>query len=184
MFFLFMTISNDDRFDLLYEQYHRAMYRLALSVLRQPQLAEDAVQNAFLRVFQNLDKIEAIDCSKTRAYLIVIVRRESFKLYNQGQRDMANLVDVDDAPILETLVAHSPEMLFDHLDEVHRLRGILSTLSETDQYLLIGKYAYGYQYRDLALLLGMSEKNVSVRITRARQRLVAQFSTKEGSDNA
>lgn len=48
----------------------------------------------------------------------------------------------------------------------------MQSLPEIDRQLLIGKYAYGYRYRELASLLGLSESNVSVRILRAKQKLV------------
>lgn len=41
------------------------------------------------------------------------------------------------------------------------LREAMLKLSELDRQLLIGKYAYGYRYRELASLFGLSEKNVS-----------------------
>ena len=41
----------------LYREYRSPMLRIALSVLRDEGLAEDAVQLAFLKLFQNFEKI-------------------------------------------------------------------------------------------------------------------------------
>ena len=42
--------------------------------MRDYQLAEDAVQKAFMKVLDNLHKIEEPDCNKTRAFLVIITR--------------------------------------------------------------------------------------------------------------
>ncbi|MEG1849972.1 MAG: sigma factor, partial [Oscillospiraceae bacterium] len=72
--------AQTEKFNRLYERYSRGLLGLTLSILRDQAAAEDAVQNAFVCVFKNLDKIDEQNCSKTRAYLIVISRREAFKL--------------------------------------------------------------------------------------------------------
>ena len=41
----------------LYRQYRAPMFRVAMSILRDEGLAEDAVQQAFLKIFQNFEKI-------------------------------------------------------------------------------------------------------------------------------
>ena len=76
-----------EKFTAIYERYHRILLRLACSILKEQQAAEDAVQNAFLNILRNLDKIDEIDCSKTRVFLIVITRRECYKLYNIRRED-------------------------------------------------------------------------------------------------
>ena len=47
-----------EKFTAIYERYHRILLRLACSILKEQQAAEDAVQNAFLNILRNLDKIE------------------------------------------------------------------------------------------------------------------------------
>ena len=45
------------QFRELYRRYHRVMERTALAVLHDPHDAEEAVQEAFLRVIENFSKI-------------------------------------------------------------------------------------------------------------------------------
>ena len=46
------------QFRELYRRYHRVMERTALAVLHDPHDAEEAVQEAFLRVIENFSKID------------------------------------------------------------------------------------------------------------------------------
>ena len=50
------------QFRELYRRYHRVMERTALAVLHDPHDAEEAVQEAFLRVIENFSKIDEIPC--------------------------------------------------------------------------------------------------------------------------
>ncbi|MFQ9053762.1 MAG: RNA polymerase sigma factor [Oscillospiraceae bacterium] len=50
------------QFRELYRRYHRVMERTALAVLHDPHDAEEAVQEAFLRVIENFSKIYEIPC--------------------------------------------------------------------------------------------------------------------------
>lgn len=56
---LLATIENDaDRalFAEIYEQYHERMEQAALRILKDTHDAEDAVQNAFLKIIRNFEK--------------------------------------------------------------------------------------------------------------------------------
>ena len=54
---LLNTCSEQEKFKQLYETYHRLMHWEAQRVLQDRQLAEDAVQESFLRMIKNFHKI-------------------------------------------------------------------------------------------------------------------------------
>lgn len=58
----------------LYEDNKQIMYKTAFSVLQNPEQAEDAVQDAFLRVIKNLSKFRTYSRNENAAYLVIIVR--------------------------------------------------------------------------------------------------------------
>ena len=53
------------KFELIYSTYKKQMYYTANNILKDSHLAEDAVHNAFLRIINNLEKIEDINSHKT-----------------------------------------------------------------------------------------------------------------------
>ena len=71
----------------LYLEYRSPMYRVALSVLRDEGLAEDAVQQSFLKIFQNFDKLDLSDCNKTKSFIVILVRNTAIDLYRKRQRE-------------------------------------------------------------------------------------------------
>ena len=50
--------ANDEALAALVEQYATTLYRVAFSVMRNPSDAEDAVQEAFLRVLRHRDSLD------------------------------------------------------------------------------------------------------------------------------
>lgn len=68
------------QFRELYRRYHRVMERTALAVLHDPHDAEEAVQEAFLRVIENFSRIDKIPCKDLGGWLVIIVRNEAITI--------------------------------------------------------------------------------------------------------
>lgn len=64
------------------------MYNAAYSILNDHFSADDAVQNAVIRVMKNLDKIDEADEKKTVAFLCITARNEAKRLYRANHREV------------------------------------------------------------------------------------------------
>lgn len=71
---LAMISDNNDRefVRLLFEKNEQLLYNVAHKILNNCTDAEDAVQDTFVSVIKNLEKIRQIDCNETRLYLVII----------------------------------------------------------------------------------------------------------------
>ena len=56
------SAADKEDFRALYRRYHGVMERTALAILQDPRDAEEAVQEAFIRVIENFSKIYEIPC--------------------------------------------------------------------------------------------------------------------------
>lgn len=65
------TQEGVSKFEQLYKTYKNRMYYIANSILKDSYLAEDAVHNAFLRIINNLEKIEDVDSHKPPYYFVM-----------------------------------------------------------------------------------------------------------------
>ena len=83
---LLNTCSEQEKFKQLYETYHRLMHWEALRVLQDRQLAEDAVQESFLRMIKNFHKIGEISCPQTKRFVVIIVRNAARNLLAKESR--------------------------------------------------------------------------------------------------
>ena len=85
-----MKESNDTRditFDFIYEKYGRLVMEIALRVLKNIDLAEDAVQDALFAISQNMGKLHG-ESKKTRNYIINIARNAAIDIYRENKRKL------------------------------------------------------------------------------------------------
>ena len=147
----------------LYERFAGPMFLLALRYAPTTADAEDALQDAFLKVFQLLDDQVVPGAFAGWVRRIVIrtalnagrsrrVRRVEFEL------DDAHHVPTPDASVIEQLTFSEVQALIDRLPEGCRLVLLLYTIE-------------GYSHAEIAVLLGVGESASKAQLTRARQRL-------------
>ena len=86
---LLMLIDSPEdksRFEKMYNEYERLLFYVARKRLGDNHLAEDAVNEAFIRIIKNFDKIEEIICPRTKKYVVVIVRNVCADIYAKRHR--------------------------------------------------------------------------------------------------
>lgn len=163
------TIDSDeskDKFESLYLKYRKHMKHIALKILGDEHLADDAVHNAFIKIISNLHKFNEIDCQETRNLIVIIIRSVSIDMYRKRNREFEN-TDVLDTEI-------STETDFSSIQAEEILREI-EALPEIYRDVLLLKIEYDYKDREIAKLLGIKVDTVSKRLERARKQLKKQL---------
>lgn len=154
-------------FERLYIEYKQTMFYAANRILNDCYAAEDAVQEAFLRVINHLDKVDEKNRPKTRAFLVVIVEHISIDIYRKRKRE--NIVSYDEIEIYvhnKKTIAESP----------HAVVAALASLPIDYSTVLQLKFSQGYNDTEIAKILNLNEENVRKRIYRAKKKL-AQYLT-------
>ncbi|MGN1329512.1 MAG: RNA polymerase sigma factor, partial [Eubacterium sp.] len=72
--------SDKETFSEIYNHYRDMMHQKAMSILHNRALAEEAVQESFLKIAKNISKISSPVCSKTAAFIVIIVRNTSYDI--------------------------------------------------------------------------------------------------------
>jgi len=169
MLFLAAIEDEQDRskVEALYARYSKDMFKVAYRVLKDYQSAQDAVQAAFINIINNLEKISEIDCNRTRAFVVIIVRNISINLYRKGKKicnmELEALDEIlpDDGKAVEEIVIDS-EML-------NLIASKIKELYPPYSDIISLKYFYQYTNEEIAALLNITEENVRTRLHRARQ---------------
>ena len=176
MLLLLLSFSSDndrEKFEYLYNKYKRIMLAKAYDILKDSMLAEDAVSEAYIRIYKNLDKIDDPTTNRSLAFVVTIARNcaltllEKRKNRDEGELD-DNLADSDE---LETNALAG--ISAGHIMEV------MEQLSEDLRSVFILKYSYELSHKEIGRTLGISENNVTVRLHRARK-VLARLLEKEG----
>lgn len=153
----------------LYEKYKFLLLKISKDILKDTNLAEDIVHQTFVKVIENMDKIDNIDSSKTRNFLAIICRNLSLNMYkNIKQKEFLydDEIGIEEKhtnmPIEEIIISNSTVDLI--IEEILKLPIIYRDV------LLLEKI-YGYDRIKIANILEVSIENINKRSQRARYKL-------------
>ena len=168
------TESSDTDFTKLYTTYQAAMYRIAYAILRDEGLAEDAVQQTFLKIFKEFSKLEDINSNKTKSFIVILVRNTAIDLYRKRKREsVVYLDDLEYVPV--SAEPDSPEDLIITQQSCQELKAAFMALDDRYSDILMLRYFHGYRNKEIADLLDMTEAAVASRIFQGKRLLIKQL---------
>tara|TARA_Y100001951_G_scaffold97019_1_gene96348 strand:- start:611 stop:1237 length:627 start_codon:yes stop_codon:yes gene_type:complete len=160
--------SNSQRYEQLVRLYHADLYRYAFWLCRDQHIAEDIVQDAFLRAWKALDTL--LDDNAAKSWLITILRRENARRFERKQLDYS---DVEQ----DTLADDLNPALEQQYDNALLQQQLMLLPPEYGEPLLLQALA-GFSSDEIGQLLSLNVNTVNTRLFRARhllkQRLTAQ----------
>jgi RNA polymerase sigma-70 factor, ECF subfamily len=170
--------AQDDALAALVDQYAGALYRVAFSVLRNPADAEDAVQEAFVRVLRHRDTLGEV--RDHRVWLIRIVwnivldRKRRAKTRPETD-DVAELVRV-----LPSTGLSAEEFAAAAQHHAHVL-ACVDRLPEKEREVLVLSAFEELTSVEIASVLGITESSVRSRLFRARKLIAGALDHKRNS---
>lgn len=155
-------------FDRVYEQCRYTMLHVAMGVLHDQHLAEDAVQEAFIKVLQHYERFRDFPTPQTRNLALVIVRNKAIDLLRKQQGQTIPLEEMETIP---EAAGPTPEEAFLAQQGYASLRAAIRSLKEQYRIALELKYIHGCSDQEMATLLDITPKNANVRVFRAKRAL-------------
>ena len=149
------------KYEALVHALHGDIYRYAYWLCRDPQIAEDLVQETFLRAWKAIDTL--LDDKAAKAWLITILRRENARRFERKQFD---LVDLDEHPLRDQGVLPSEQEM-----EHEWLRRHIARLPAEYQEPLLLQVLGGFSGEEVAEQLGLNKNTVMTRLFRARNQI-------------
>lgn len=153
--------------ELLYNNYKYTMLYIAKGILKDQYLAEDAVHKAFIKIIDNLHKIDDPVCNKTKSFLVIIVRNIAIDMYNHIKKQ--NIVTFDESYFVEEDSDSSPLELVISEESIQNMIENINKLDIKYSDVILLKYFYEYSDIEIARLLNISHENVRVRLHRGRK---------------
>jgi RNA polymerase sigma-70 factor (ECF subfamily) len=137
---------------MLVKRHHAAAYRVAVSLVKQDDLAQDVVQDAFMKAFRALDGFRGDAAFRT--WLLTITANEARgALRRQGRRRETALEDA--APVESGEM--SPASAAIVADEAGRARRLLEELPEKQRLSVSLRIEEGLSFKEIGELIGSSE---------------------------
>lgn len=148
----------------LYREYGRAVYAVARRALGDRELAEEAVQQTFLKAWRAADRFEV--GRSPAPWLYAIARRVAIDLYRRERRHRSDQSDSGQDPEIAVL---SPS--FELTWEVWQVRTALDKLPDDERAVVRATHFLGLTHSQAAEQLGVPVGTVKSRSHRAHRRL-------------
>lgn len=152
-----LQLHNEQAFSFLYDRYSKALFNVILQIIPQQELAEDVLQEVFVKIWQN---IKSYDKTKGRLYtwMLNIARNQSID--RTRSKDFNNRSKTTE---LSENVYNDKQRVEARVDDVG-LKKTLSNLPEESRKLLELAYFQGYTQEEISKILEMPLGTVKTRI--------------------
>ncbi len=156
-------MTKQARYEALVKALHGDLYRYAYWLCHDKQVAEDLVQETFLRAWRALDSLK--DEKAAKSWLITILRRENARRFERKRFEMS---EYEEASITDTQSVTTEQNL-----ENHWLREKIAQLPQEYSEPLLLQVLGGFSGEDIAGILKLNKNTVMTRLFRARNQLKA-----------
>ncbi|GHE80383.1 sigma-70 family RNA polymerase sigma factor [Thalassotalea profundi] len=153
--------TKQTRYEALVNALHSDLFRYAYWLTNDKHVAEDVVQETFLRAWKSLDSLK--DEKAAKSWLITILRRENARRFERKRFEMS---EYEEASILD-VNAHSSEQEIEN----HWLRDKIAQMPEEYREPLVLQVIGGFSGEEIADLLSLNKNTVMTRLFRARNQL-------------
>ncbi len=160
--------GNRKAFTSLFNRYFQSVYNFALMLSRDPALAEDLTQEAFIRAHANLDRLGPP--WNFRAWIFRLTRNYFIDLTRQD-RNVEPLEE--DTPVRSG--GPGPEKETMSRETAYRVHNTLNKLSSQHREILVLRELNQFSYAEIGEILDIGDSNVKVSLHRARAAFQESF---------
>ena len=151
-------------------KYGKVCHKLSYNILNNKQDAEECVNDAYLGAWNAIPPTRP---NPLLSYIVKIVRNISLKIYwrkEAAKRSGHYKIALEE---IEGYIADQ-KTVEDEIEARELARIIeefLDTLTVENRVIFMRRYWFADSYNDIAEFMGLSEKNISVRLTRIREKM-------------
>jgi RNA polymerase sigma-70 factor, ECF subfamily len=162
--------GDEEAFTYLVETYQKPVYNLCYRMLGEPEAAEDAAQETFLKVYQNLARYD-----RERSFATWLLSIAAHHCIDKLRRRRFSSVSIDEDEEGQTDIpdrfAPDPESETSRRQEDERLHNCLQSLDPIDRAAVIMRYWQDCSEAEIAQALKLTVPAVKSRLHRARRAL-------------
>lgn len=147
-------------------QYKNPLYATILRMAKNPQTAQDLLQEAFIKVYEQLGKYDQKGSFKSWLYKVEVnhcldqLRKKKIKQEQIEEERMIN----------DT----TPEVVFLKKEKSRELERLMAGLPEEERLILLLRYANDLSYEEICKTLRISLADVRNKLHRAKKKLRSQ----------
>ncbi|MBI5958276.1 MAG: RNA polymerase sigma factor [Chloroflexi bacterium] len=158
-----------DSLGILFERYRARVYRTALAIVRDPEAAEDILQDCFLKVYANAQRIDAERPLAPWLYRVTV--NLSYTWLARGKNRRTSIDNVSDH--LASPMRQAPDQVTEETELRQNVRKAISALSLDQRVVIVLYYLNSLSLQEIAEVLDLPIGTVKSRLYYARENLRA-----------
>jgi len=157
--------GNKQSYAHIINKYKNPLYATILRMTKNPHDAQDLVQEAFIKVYQQLGKYDETGSFSSWMYRVVInhcldeFRKKRYKMKQ---------VEIDEGLMVS---ADTPELIFFKNEESRRLERLIATLPEDERVIILLRYINELSYEEIGELVDAPLTTVRNKLHRAKKKM-------------
>ena len=162
--------GDEQAFADVVRRYHTYVYAIVIGIMKDSDDAEEVVQDVFVNAYRGLSLLG--DVAKFKNWLAEIARNCARDRLRGQRVDIVSINEVSEHTF------QAPDSLDAQLirdEQTALIRSAMESLSAKDKEIVKGYYLDGASYDELIRTHGLSYKAISVRLSRAKRKLVKRL---------
>lgn len=162
------TEEEREKFEAIFEKYKNLMFTSINNIINDKYLAEDILQETFIKITNNIDKIDDdIHSTKAKNFIMTVTKNTALDYYRKSIKRREVEVSVDE--LEESVFYDSDEDLSSKIDTENRVISIFKNMKEKYRDIFLLKYVNELENDEIAKILNISEETVRKRISRGKK---------------
>lgn len=164
------TQEEKDKFEALFEKYRGIMFNSINRIINDTHLSEDILQETFIKIADNIDKVDDdINSLRAKSFIMTVTKNTALDYYRKNVRMREVEVFVEE--IEEPIFYDSDEESDSDEETEERIMALFRSMKETYRDVFILKFVCKLENKEIANVLGISEELVRKRISRGKKML-------------
>ena len=167
--------GNVDAFEELIKGYKKSAYNIALRVMRNVEDAEDASQEALIKIFKNISSFNMESTFKVWMYRVVVNTCIDFKRRkNVNALSIDETLDLGSGREIQREIpdeSNNPDALIERNYNTQLVNDAINMLEDDFKTIIILRDIKGFTYDEISQILSCNLGTVKSRLSRARKRL-------------
>lgn len=166
--------GNKQVFSHIINKYKNPLYATILRMTKNPDNAQDLVQEAFIKVYNQLGKFEQKGSFSNWLYRVAINHcMDEFRKKSYTTKK----VELDETKVVNS---NHPEVIFLKKEKSRQLEKLIATLPEDERMIILLRYVNELGYKEISEMMDLPLTNVRNKLHRAKKKMREQVKNEGG----
>jgi RNA polymerase sigma-70 factor (ECF subfamily) len=170
-----IAVGDEDALSELYQLFHKRLHQFARVITRSDEIAKEVVNDVFVKLWSNRDKINEIE--NLTVYLYVAVKNRSVNELSRKAKELVNTpFDYFDIELKES--AANPHELMVTTEIMQRMQKAVDALPPRCKMIFKLVREDGLKYKEVAQILNISVNTIDVQMAIAVKKICTALQIK------